>query len=189
MRAESGKVLIDPCLQQCEAAHNGLAASPRCHSELPIQVEQGHRTPGNLMLIDGHGKYRVRSHAGSGLICQQGRADDSHVVGCRLRIHGLGPMTQMHQLSNVHAAASECTSMSKLRHRLPEQIGDTDLPLRLRRLSQQRTFNSNAQYVLHVVQHNRHFAPWHVEGVRIRLPPLHERRYQSTVVVLVHNVR
>ena len=144
MRAESGKVLIDPCLQQCEAARNGLAASPRCHSELPIQVGQGHRTLGDLMLINVHGKYRVKSHAGSGLIRQQGRADDSHVVGCRLRIHGLGLMTQLHQFSNLHAAADECTSTSKLIHRLPEQIGDTDLPLHLRRLIRQRTFNSNA---------------------------------------------
>ena len=46
-----------------------------------------------------------------------------------------------------------------------------------------------SQKMSDVMQHNRHLPPGHVEGVRIRLPHLREGRYQSTVNVLVHNVR
>ena len=86
MRAEGRKVLIDPCLQQCETTSNGLSTSPRRHSQLPIQVRQRHCTLSDLILIGIDSLYRVRSHPSSGLIRQQCRANNSHVIGCTLRL-------------------------------------------------------------------------------------------------------
>ena len=45
-------ILVNPCLKQYEATNNGLAISPRRHSQLPIHVRQRHRTLSDLILID-----------------------------------------------------------------------------------------------------------------------------------------